>query len=83
MPSVAFTQPDMTYHDSSDDSLRRLTDDFGRHKLSDLMEADESEEDGFDYIKSSPRRKRYSSSKSSLFTHCIFVCTRCLVAHRT
>jgi CAP-Gly domain-containing linker protein 1 len=35
MPSVAFTQPDMTYHDSSDDSLRRLTDDFGRHKLSD------------------------------------------------
>ncbi|XP_068898570.1 restin homolog isoform X3 [Tenebrio molitor] len=50
---------------SSDDSLRRLTDDFGRHKLSDLMEADESEEDGFDYIKSSPRRKRYSSIGST------------------
>lgn len=68
MPSVAFTQPDMTYHDSSDDSLRRLTDDFGRHKLSDLMEADESEEDGFDYIKSSPRRKRYSSNSSAVLT---------------
>ncbi|XP_015839167.1 CAP-Gly domain-containing linker protein 1 isoform X16 [Tribolium castaneum] len=35
MPSIAFTEPDMNYHDSSDDSIRRLTDDFGRHRLTD------------------------------------------------
>ncbi|XP_063931226.1 restin homolog isoform X2 [Zophobas morio] len=50
---------------SSDDSLRRLTDDFGRHRLTDLVEADESEEDGLEYFKSSARRNRYTSIAST------------------
>ncbi|CAH0554743.1 unnamed protein product [Brassicogethes aeneus] len=33
MPTVAFQEPDMNYYDSSDDSIRRLTDEYGRHRL--------------------------------------------------
>ncbi|XP_064210949.1 CAP-Gly domain-containing linker protein 1 isoform X5 [Tribolium castaneum] len=57
--------PSTPTKNSSDDSIRRLTDDFGRHRLTDLMEMDESEEDGLDYLKSAPRRYRYSSIGST------------------
>ncbi|XP_064210953.1 CAP-Gly domain-containing linker protein 1 isoform X9 [Tribolium castaneum] len=60
--------PSTPTKNSSDDSIRRLTDDFGRHRLTDLMEMDESEEDGLDYLKSAPRRYRYSSNSSAVLT---------------
>ncbi|XP_044271292.1 CAP-Gly domain-containing linker protein 2 isoform X3 [Tribolium madens] len=60
--------PSTPTKNSSDDSIRRLTDDFGRHRLTDLVEMDESEEDGLDYFKRAPRRYRYSSNSSAVLT---------------
>ncbi|CAG9817430.1 unnamed protein product [Phaedon cochleariae] len=70
MPSVSFFPPDnMTHHDNSDDSVTRIIEDYGRRRLTDVLEED-TEEDVFGRYSSTTNdeninRKRYSSIGST------------------
>lgn len=56
----------MHFFDSSDDSINRITDDFGRHRLQDVLEENEDDIFGrFTNYNTNTYRNRYSSIGST------------------